>query len=259
MMKQLLWILTLCTLSSGCRLWHNACRTIILEPCHFPQYIDECVERHRHRRLATQVWNDLPCHDCVTRASDDYLRGFKDGFVDFMMAGGTGAPPPLAPHRYWKVRYQTPEGHGAIQDWFAGFAHGAAVAQSHGYRDFVTIPASMSFVHPIDPYLDLQQQGDPAGLVPDTPPPMDEVIPSPEPSDTPSLNGDVPRKPITAHPTLETSQAPSEGREEGGREEGVPRTPVDLLPRADGEPLTESGSSDQWPSSYPRQLGPQVR
>src|SRR5207253_39443 len=51
-------------------------------------------------------------------------------------------PPPLPPACYRAVRYQTPEGYRAIEDWFGGFRHGVAAAREGGYRDYVTGPSS---------------------------------------------------------------------------------------------------------------------
>jgi hypothetical protein len=74
--------------------------------------------------------------------SPDFAHGFKDGFADYVYAGGTGEPPPLPPRYYWKTRYETPQGHQAIADWFAGFRLRAELARESGYRELVMIPSS---------------------------------------------------------------------------------------------------------------------
>src|SRR5439155_20779353 len=93
--------------------------------------------------LAEAAWQEITKANPDPSYSPDYVCGFKDGFADFLYAGGTGEPPPLPPRQYWKIKYETAEGHQAIEDWFAGFRHGASVAQTTGYRQWVTIPSSL--------------------------------------------------------------------------------------------------------------------
>jgi hypothetical protein len=74
--------------------------------------------------------------------SQDYAVGFKQGLADYVERGGSGDAPPVPPPHYWKTRFQTPQGYHAMEDWFAGFRHGAAVAREGGYRNFIVIPSS---------------------------------------------------------------------------------------------------------------------
>jgi hypothetical protein len=73
-----------------------------------------------------------------------FARGFKDGYADYLYAGGTGDPPVAPPWRYRKVTYETPQGVQAVEDWFAGFRQGAYAAYTTGYRQFVVVPAAVS-------------------------------------------------------------------------------------------------------------------
>ena len=75
--------------------------------------------------------------------SVDYRRGFVDGFADYLYAGGSGEPPVVPPWRYRKASYETPEGYAAIEDWFAGFRHGANVALASGLRNLVVLPVAL--------------------------------------------------------------------------------------------------------------------
>ena len=87
--------------------------------------------------------------------------------VDF---GGCGEPPPVPPRRYWKNAYQTPQGHQAIQDWFAGFRNGASDAEASGWRHFATVPSS------VIPGVDVQS-------------PLGIAIANASPEALPTLNG----------------------------------------------------------------------
>ena len=44
------------------------------------------------------------------------------------------------PNRYRRKEYMTPEGAAAIEEWYAGFRHGAATAMASGLRNLVVIP-----------------------------------------------------------------------------------------------------------------------
>jgi hypothetical protein len=72
--------------------------------------------------------------------SDDFAWGFKRGYMDYLDNGGTGQPPPLPPRRYWKLKYQTPEGYRCIQEWFSGFQQGVEVAKASGFREYSVVP-----------------------------------------------------------------------------------------------------------------------
>lgn len=76
---------------------------------------------------------------CDAAASPDYVAGFRDGFVDYVYAGGTGEPPPVPPRRYWNVGLRSPGGKARANDWFAGFRHGARSAHDGGYREMGTV------------------------------------------------------------------------------------------------------------------------
>lgn len=103
---------------------------------------DDCLERMRYRHLGEAAWEQV-CAENPGQYSVHYGRGFVDGFADFVYAGGTGEPPAVPPWRYRKAVYETPEGVQAVEDWFAGFRHGAAAAQASGLRSLVIVPVSV--------------------------------------------------------------------------------------------------------------------
>jgi hypothetical protein len=107
----------------------------------------ESIEVHReyarYRRWADEAWGEAAAAAPAGPAARDYGDGFRDGFVDYLDAGGTGEPPPLPPRRYQSLGYQSPEGYEAIDAWFAGYRHGAAVARQGPYRDWITGPSAL--------------------------------------------------------------------------------------------------------------------
>ena len=105
--------------------------------------------RNRHR--AEQAW--ATCE----RGSDgewtkDYKRGFIDGYSEYLTGGGNGEPPASPPFRYRLRRYQTPDGLRAIEDWYAGYRHGASIAQVSGLRETIVIPLSQLPGYATNPY-----------------------------------------------------------------------------------------------------------
>lgn len=163
-MKAAWWLLGLCALASGCSLVTSAARNVIVETrlC-----LDDLAEHNRNRKWAQAAWNQVCCESGEV-AGKDYEHGFKDGFLDYLEGGGNGEPPTLPPKRYWQSCYQTPQGRQAVQDWFSGFRHGAAVAREDGYRDLVTLPCSVHRPRP-----------GPNGTPP--PQPAPEELPAPRP------------------------------------------------------------------------------
>jgi hypothetical protein len=137
-------VLGVCAVCQGCGPISYATRTLVVEPVHYCLTADNIVETHRNYRLAEEAWKEIMNAESEHPYSADYAAGFKDGFADYLYAGGTTEPPPLPPRHYWKARYETPEGHQAIEDWFAGFRVGVSVAQQSGIRQWVTIPSSLS-------------------------------------------------------------------------------------------------------------------
>ncbi len=149
----------ICILNTGCTLSDNLLRTSLVQPILYSSYWDLKLERHRFRRLAEV---ELERARTIARAESDsyscppfsldHERGFKAGFIDYLTYGGTGTPPPMPPRRYWWSGCDGPLEYGAIQDWYKGFQHGAAVAEATGYRNCVTIPLSDSLLINTLPY-----------------------------------------------------------------------------------------------------------
>jgi hypothetical protein len=172
-MRLALGILGLCLTSIGCGPLAHAIQIVVVEPIQYCQTADDFLENRRNYKLAEEAWQELAQANPGHPSSPDYVNGFMDGFADYLYAGGTGEPPPLPPRQYWRITYETPEGHQAIQDWFAGFRHGAAIARESGYREGVTIPSSLPSPNAADPYLSTTLQES-------TAPPSEEVLPPPK-------------------------------------------------------------------------------
>jgi len=132
---------TLCLACAGCsNLWVSTARNLHFEAA---ECTNDTLERVRNCLVANGELKDVERAEPGHPYSDDYTRGFKAGYMDYLEDGGSGAPPPFPPSRYWAVRYQTPEGHGAIADWYAGFRDGAARARQTGERELVKIPSPL--------------------------------------------------------------------------------------------------------------------
>src|SRR5205814_477965 len=104
-------------------------------------------EMKRNRRWAESAWCEYTSWSGGgtkgVHHSTDYADGFKDGYAEYLYRGGDGEPPLVAPLRYRHTRYQTPQGYQAIEDWFAGYRHGASVARDTGVRRFITGPSGL--------------------------------------------------------------------------------------------------------------------
>lgn len=140
-----------CLLCSGCAVCENLATTAVMQPIKYSKYLDEKHQEKQFRAMANEALEqqrataraELDDYSCEPFTFDEEC-GFVDGFVDQLIYGGDGNAPPLPPRRYWKIKYQNPEGFRAMEDWFIGYRHGAAAAQASGYREYVTIPASDS-------------------------------------------------------------------------------------------------------------------
>jgi hypothetical protein len=166
--------LGVCTVCPGCSLFVTACRDVTYEA---KLGIQECREKHRNRRVAEEhCAQSGACAD----ASHDYVAGYKQGFADYLNAGD-GEPPALPPRRYWGIRYQSAQGHGLIEQWYAGWRDGAAAAKESGLRQFVVVPTHSSLLPASPPPL------------PHPPPPAPALLPPPVVG--PPLPGEVPELP----------------------------------------------------------------
>ena len=151
---------------AGCSLVENgAC----ILPYRVRESLDDCAEGRRNRCWAEQAWKQVRAGEGGERYSADYGDGFKDGFADYLFAGGDCEPPPLPPNKYRALCYQTPQGYQAVEDWFTGYRHGATVARDGGYREWVTGPSSLR--------LAAQLQAPPPA-----PAPVVEPLPPPQPT-----------------------------------------------------------------------------
>jgi hypothetical protein len=123
-------------------------RTICDEPRAFSWKHDRRRSIEAYRQLADEVWLETAAACPDLQLTSDYGLGFRDGFVDYVYAGGSGEPPPVPPREFWNVMLRAPDGKARANQWFAGYRHGARVAREGGYRDLGTVDSSLVAMHP---------------------------------------------------------------------------------------------------------------
>lgn len=198
-MKLALIVPVLCALGSGCNIAVNATRNLVNEPV---QRVDDFLVCSRNYHLAGDAWNDFKKAHAGLGYSSDYVLGFKRGYADYLEAGGTGQPPPLPPRRYWRVCYQSPDGRRAIDDWFDGFRHGAAVAQASGFRELIVAPSSVPPSHDAGPTRPPTAGPDPGPEAdPELPPPR-KLMPPAEGEGPAAGQGHSSQSPIPGQPAF---------------------------------------------------------
>ncbi len=218
---------------------------------------------------ADAVWYEESqgCPELAGRA--EYGVGFRDGFVDYVYAGGTGEPPPVPPRHLWNVDFRSEEGHQRAEDWFAGYRHGAQVARDGGYRSLATVRSSILGMEPGGPagYGDDIWQGrgfdaqgnwptteplptpEPAPSLPpntieaegEIEPPMDQPAEEPE-NETPETRPIVPPPPRNLPPTTPRNLAPPDGEEPPAESNILNDRPADVPTDV---PTTERETIDQ--------------
>ena len=137
--KLILGMIGPCLFVAGCRLAGDISDNLVFSTC---LLYDECQAKTYYRHLARVAWAGFQADNPEHADSADFANGFKQGFADYLDAGDDGGQRQLPPLKYWKIRYQNPEGRSAIELWFAGFRAGVAAAKASGYRDFVVIPVA---------------------------------------------------------------------------------------------------------------------
>lgn len=230
-------MLTICLVGSGCQFVCHIGKNLIHEPV---LACDSKQLHHRCKKLGKKAWNEM-VKQYGEEFSCDYREGFVDGFADYLYYGGcdtggccagdggqcgatssspstAGAAncggreitqypscPAVPPEHYRRKKYMTPEGVAAIEDWYAGFRHGAATAMASGLRNLVVLPVQCPPRFGLDDGGSLpksQQPGaaKPKESAPPMPPPDEITPPGTETLPTPRPNVEANPTPVTPPP-----------------------------------------------------------
>jgi len=169
-------VIALVAVIPGCTVTQNLRRTLIQEPLVYSWKRDRGRSIDTYRVWADEAWSEHSLAYPDLCGDDDYALGFRDGFVDYVYAGGSGDPPPVPPRHFWNVDYRSPEGHSAAAQWFAGYRHGAAVARDGGYRASATLKSSLRY----SSYHSQQDYARPQPALRPQPAPLpNEIVPAP--------------------------------------------------------------------------------
>ena len=222
---------------AGCSLFKSAGRTLFVEPLTFPINKDGHRTQRRDRQWAEAAWQAEMTANPELCCSEEYKRGFADGFTDYLYAGGTGEPPPVPPRRLWNLDYRTAEGHNAVENWFAGFRRGAHAVREAGYRDLVTVKSSLLTCSNLDaPVMPSDfEELEPAEMIP-TPQPF-ESIPEPRSPALPSPESSPNSKRIVPDDDEQEPQIRMPGATSREAAEAEPRSLA--MPVDDAEPLMQ--------------------
>lgn len=142
--RALALLLLLAPAGLGCSVHRYSRLLCIQEPKLYCEPGDDRASLATYRSLADQAWatHGAACpEDCL---AGDYAWGFREGFAQYVYAGGTGEPPAVPPRPYWQLDLRSPEGASAVRSWFEGYRHGSRIAREGGYRKAATITVSAS-------------------------------------------------------------------------------------------------------------------
>jgi hypothetical protein len=198
----------------GCALVEDSSRNLFVA---VSTPIEVHREKARNDRWAEAAWQTVVMKDGPCAHSEDFARGFKDGFAEYLFRGGDCEPPLIAPLHYRQYRFQTAKGYQAIQDWFAGYRSGATAARDSGARRWITSPSALQTeLHEAPPH-DV-----PVVMPSPLPPEQKEVIPLPLPKELPKeLPAELPMDPAQA-PGAPSRLGPAKINLEAPREEAPP-------------------------------------
>ncbi|MFO0944594.1 MAG: hypothetical protein U1D30_01410 [Planctomycetota bacterium] len=145
----------------------------------------------RNRYLARRAWEQLQVVYKDFDYTDDFGRGFKQGYFN-VASGGNGCPPMLPPKHYWSVKYASPKGHQRTHAYFEGYRYGAIVAEQDGVGIWISLPTSRPGLPQEAPFrpdegptplVAEEGSGNELQEIPATPPAVpEEPAPTPEPS-----------------------------------------------------------------------------
>jgi hypothetical protein len=231
---------------TGCAVWHQARMTVISEPSAYSWKWDRSRSLKAYRRWADEAWlaERGGCPDVAGDA--DYALGFRDGFVDYVYAGGDGQPPPVPPRRYWNVALRGPAGKGAAAQWFAGYRHGANVARGGGYRENGIVASSYAWGGAVA----WDGEDAPAPIASEELMPADELLPEPAADDA----SDAPTEHVPALPEFTLPPIPPVDAEPN-----VDRgTSVEEVPDASLADRVETPAEDAPADEAPEDISPTV-
>lgn len=243
-----------CILATGCTVYQNALRTLRYEPAAYCWKHDRCRSVELYRQWADQAWREESQSCREMRGQKDYVMGFRDGFVDYVYAGGNGEPPPVPPRQFWNVGLRSPDGKQRVNQWFEGYRHGAQVARAGGYRDLATVQSSLFGIEsdpahaafPPDAYA-------PGGMELEVPWPQVEALPEPEVapiSPAPAKSLDEPNSGAIGEPTNDTDAAlapadkPKTAERGNPNEESAPANQPTAEPPPAEEPMPKPDRDD---------------
>jgi len=129
-------ILSCCTFGSGCNVVQDAAKTSWGELRY--QATDRRIRR-RIRRWAEEALREHVRLNPNGRLPTEYTDGFTEGFERYVMSG-CGTPPPVPPARYQSARYVSPQGAGALHNWYMGYEAGVSDARARRVRQLVILP-----------------------------------------------------------------------------------------------------------------------
>jgi hypothetical protein len=233
------WIAaTVCLAAAGCTPCDLVFRTIRWEPSAYWWKSDSERSRDTYRIWANEAWEQEGQGGCPG-ANADYEAGFKDGFVDFVFAGGTGEPPPLPPRTFWNMDLRLPAGRERADQWFAGYREGARVARDSGYRALAVVQTSLTQPPYPPPYGSSADESYPPASMsgPEFPQPEEMPVPPSGPADQAAST------PPGATPKSQPSTSPPSSQ---------PVSPVQA-PASSSQPSQEPSSSPSIPPA-PKQI-----
>ena len=146
-------LIGVCLISCGCGM-NAKCmtgkffRTMIAEPAVYCEPKDDRRAKSRYDRMAEQAWVPFSGEHAECMLSEHFQGGFRDGYSEYLYAGGNGTPPGVPPRRYWNDDWQTPDGHRAIEQWYDGYRAGANMAILQGRRHVAVVPSAQSTMFP---------------------------------------------------------------------------------------------------------------
>src|SRR5262249_38791357 len=132
------------------------CRNLVAAPV---DCIHDCMVDCRVRRIARQVWREV-CQSDQMPHSHAYVKGFEDGFVDYVENNGTAEAPAMPPpHLRSHSLHVGPQ---ETEDWYGGFGPGGWAAGEGGWRENYRVPIGKPPRRPSEPVLTPERIAPPA-------------------------------------------------------------------------------------------------